>query len=68
MDTSPLDASLWLDLRDVAAGRRAEAWREWMRTCFPEYSILSSMDSGGGVLRSSRSALPACGWSASLPA
>jgi len=49
MDSSPLDASLWLDLRDVAAGRRAEAWREWMRTCFPEYSILSSMDSGGGA-------------------
>src|SRR5262245_11553132 len=44
-----LDASLWLDLGDVAAGHHADAWRSWMQASFPEFSLLSSALDGGGA-------------------
>lgn len=51
MDTQPsLDASLWLDPNDVAAGQ-GEAWRSWLRTSFPEFSLLPSANPSAGGAR-----------------
>ena len=51
MDTSPsLDASLWLDPTDVAAGQ-GDAWRSWLRASFPEFSLLPSANPSAGGAR-----------------
>lgn len=50
--SSSLDASLSLDLSDVASSQRTDAWRTWMQASFPEFSLLSSASSGGAQLLS----------------
>lgn len=39
MDKTSVDASLSLDLSHVDAPQRVTAWREWMTSSFPEFSL-----------------------------
>jgi AraC family transcriptional regulator, positive regulator of tynA and feaB len=48
--TSSLDASLWLNLNNVASSQRTQAWRSWMQASFPEFSLLSPAGGGGAQL------------------